>query len=501
MGRMTRLAPFTLAALFLAATTCIHGQSMEPQEYELVTHLLQDYFPLVRPVANHRDVIDVFMDMTLVEIVNMDEENQIMVTSVRMYQQWRDVNLQWDPKNFYNITQITLPSTAIWKPDIVLYNNANDNLEGGIRQTRALVDSDGTVTWKTLAILMSACEMNPLFFPFDIQNCSLKFGSWTFHGDQINLQLNVTSADTSMFQVNGEWDLIGMPATREVSYYPCCPEHAYPIVTFYVLLERRSLFYMVNLVLPCVLIASIVLLGFFLPSDAGEKITLTITILLALTVFLLLVSETIPPTSEVIPLIGQFYASIIVLVGICAALTVIVLSIHHRGDSTHVPRWVHTLFLVKLATLLRVRNQISQSSMELELHGPSEADVSSVSPRGGVLNPIFEGDDGIEEQHQQQDDGAERRRSLAEKEGSAMERQLSTGGDSSIIEQYITSISKNVSYFVRQGREEDKSQKIATEWQEVAMVLDRLFMVVFTFLIALVALSTLLAAALRVPLL
>ncbi|XP_038073790.1 neuronal acetylcholine receptor subunit alpha-10-like [Patiria miniata] len=499
MGRLTGLAPVTFAALFLVATR-IHVQSMELQEYELVDHLLQDYYPLVRPVADHRDVIDVLMDMTLVEIVNMDEENQIMVISVWMYQQWKDSNLQWNPPDFYNITQITLPSTDIWKPDIVLYNNANDNLNGGIRKTRALIDFDGTVTWKTPAILMSACEMNPLFFPFDIQNCSLKFGSWTFHGDQLNLQLNVTSADTSMFQGNGEWNLLEMPALREVSYYPCCTE-AYPIVTFYVVLERRSLFYMFNLVLPCVLIASIVLFGFFLPSDAGEKITLTITILLALTVFLLLVAETIPPTSEVIPLIGQFYAAIIVLVGLCASLTVVILSVHHRGDCTHVPRWVHTLILVKLATILHVRNQISQSSMEMELHAPSEVDMGSMSPRGGVLNPIFEGDDGIEEQHHQQQDD-ERRGSSSEKAGSAMmERQLSTGADTNIIEQYITSISKNVSYLVRRGRDEDSSQKVATEWQEVAMVLDRLFMVVFSFLIAFVALSTLLAAAMRVSLL
>ena len=46
-------------------------------------------------------------------------------------------------------------------------------------------------------------------------------------------------------------------------------------------------------------------LGFYMPADAGEKVTLGITILLALTVFLLLVAETMPPQSEVVPLIGR----------------------------------------------------------------------------------------------------------------------------------------------------------------------------------------------------
>ncbi|XP_071794493.1 neuronal acetylcholine receptor subunit alpha-7-like [Asterias amurensis] len=495
----TRHLLFTVAVLCLT-TACISGGhfSMEPEEFKLVTHLMKNYYPLVRPVKNHRDVVNVLMDMTLVEIVDMDEENQIMTISVWLYQQWRDENLQWNPREFYNISEVTVPSNEIWKPDIVLYNNANDNLEGGIRQTRALIDSEGLVTWRAPAILMSACKMNPLFFPFDIQNCTLKFGSWTFNGYQLNLQLNVTEADTSRFTGNGEWDLIEMPASREVTFQPCCAE-PYPVIHFHVILERRSLFYMLNLVLPCVLISSIVLLGFFLPSDAGEKITLTITILLSLTVFLLLVAETIPPTSEVVPLIGQFYAAIIILVGVCAALTVVVLSIHHRGDSTHVPRWAHRLILVKLAKILRVRSQISQSSMELEMHSPSETDFANMSSRGGVLNPIFEGDDGIEEQHAEDDRGSPVRLSSDNKADGSKER-LYTAGDS-VIEQYITSISKNVGYLVRRGRDEDKSQQISTEWQEVAMVLDRLFLVIFTMLISVVVVTILLMSSMRVSIL
>ena len=44
---------------------------MEPEEFKLVTHLMKNYYPLVRPVKNHRDVVNVLMDMTLVEIVDM----------------------------------------------------------------------------------------------------------------------------------------------------------------------------------------------------------------------------------------------------------------------------------------------------------------------------------------------------------------------------------------------------------------------------------------------
>ena len=47
-------------------------------------------------------------------------------------------------------------------------------------------------------------------------------------------------------------------------------------------------------------------LVFCLPPESGEKVSLGVTVLLAMTVYQLLIAETIPPTSEVIPLIGGY---------------------------------------------------------------------------------------------------------------------------------------------------------------------------------------------------
>ena len=61
----------------------------------------------------------------------------------------------------------------------------------------------------------------------------------------------------------------------------------------------------------CVLLfLALTLLSFFLPPDSGERITLVITNLLAMTVFMLIVAEIMPATSEVIPLISIYYTGI-----------------------------------------------------------------------------------------------------------------------------------------------------------------------------------------------
>src|SRR3989442_356652 len=65
----------------------------------------------------------------------------------------------------------------------------------------------------------------------------------------------------------------GMPGKRNVQFYSCCPE-PFVDVTYTIHIRRRTLYYFFNLIVPCVLISSMALLGFTLPPDSGEKLTL-----------------------------------------------------------------------------------------------------------------------------------------------------------------------------------------------------------------------------------
>ena len=65
----------------------------------------------------------------------------------------------------------------------------------------------------------------------------------------------------------------GVPAKRNEVVYECCPE-PYLDITFVIEIRRRTLYYFFNLIVPCVLIASMAVLGFTLPPDSGEKLSL-----------------------------------------------------------------------------------------------------------------------------------------------------------------------------------------------------------------------------------
>lgn len=143
------------------------------------------------------------------------------------------------------------------------------------------------------------------YFPFDTQICKLKFGSWAYHGWELNITNSSDTGDLSSYVQNVEWDVVRLPVIRHEISYGCCPE-PYPDATFFIVMERKPLFYMLNLLFPCMLISTVACLGFLLPPDSGEKVSLEITVLLSLAVFLLVVSETMPPSSETFPYIGKY---------------------------------------------------------------------------------------------------------------------------------------------------------------------------------------------------
>lgn len=57
---------------------------------------------------------------------------------------------------------------------------------------------------------------------------------------------------------------------RNEKFYTCCDE-PYLDITFNITMRRKTLFYTVNLIIPCMGISFLTVLVFYLPSDSGEK--------------------------------------------------------------------------------------------------------------------------------------------------------------------------------------------------------------------------------------
>nr|CAD7462955.1 unnamed protein product [Timema tahoe] len=70
-------------------------------------------------------------------------------------------------------------------PDIP-YFIADGSYEVTIK-TKATVYYNGLIVWQPPAVYKSSCAIDVEFFPYDVQTCVLKLGSWTYDGFKVKL--------------------------------------------------------------------------------------------------------------------------------------------------------------------------------------------------------------------------------------------------------------------------------------------------------------------------
>ncbi|EPB68586.1 Cation transporter family protein [Ancylostoma ceylanicum] len=341
--------------------TAVSQVNASQAEAELYRTLMKNYSAVVRPVRNPNKVLTVSMKVFLQQILNVDEQDQVIEVNAWLKYIWNDYRLRWRPLAFDNISSVRFPGDEqqIWQPDILLYNrhailrltqklaqiyregnlkSANERFDSSYK-SNLVVYSNGLVNWIPPGIFRITCKMDITMFPFDEQICFLKFGSWTYHGFALDLQIEQDegdpSMDTSTYISNGEWQLVSAPAQREVTYYQCCPE-PYPSIKNPSEAQAKSAGLLKMQAMREALQEFVQQVPVEKPSnDAPSEAVPETTILLSVCFFLTILSEMTPTTSESIPLLGIFFSSVTLIVTMSTTFTVCVLNIRYRQHSNH----------------------------------------------------------------------------------------------------------------------------------------------------------------------
>ncbi|XP_069583129.1 acetylcholine receptor subunit delta [Ranitomeya imitator] len=342
----------------------------ESEEGHLLRYLFQEkgYRNDLRPVESPDETVDIYIGLTLSNLISLKEVDETLTTNVWVEHGWYDKRLSWNKTEFYGIDTLRVTPDMVWQPKLILENNNNGDFEVAY-YCNVLIADDGYIYWLPPAIFQTPCSINVNYFPFDWQNCSLKFSSFTYNAKEINLRLKEEQdaeternypvewivIDEGAFTENGEWEIVHIPAKKNIDRSVSPESTKYQDITFYLIIKRKPLFYIINILAPCVLIALMANLVFYLPADSGEKMTLAISVLLAQSVFLLLISQRLPETSFAIPLISKFLTFIMVLVTIVLVSCTVVLNMHFRTPSTHIMTdRMKMIFLNKLPRLLHM---------------------------------------------------------------------------------------------------------------------------------------------------
>uniref|UniRef100_A0A4W4G980 Cholinergic receptor, nicotinic, alpha 3 n=1 Tax=Electrophorus electricus TaxID=8005 RepID=A0A4W4G980_ELEEL len=444
--------------------------------------IFSKYNQYIRPVENVSDPVIVQFEVSMSQLVKVDEVNQIMETNLWLRHIWNDYKLRWDPRAFGGVEFIRVPSNRIWKPDIVLYNNAVGDFQVDDK-TKALLRYNGDVTWIPPAIFKSSCKIDVTYFPFDYQNCTMKFGSWTYDKAKIDLVLIGTTINLKDFWESGEWMIIDAPGYKHDIKYNCC-EEIYTDITYSLYIRRLPLFYTINMIIPCLLISFLTVLVFYLPSDCGEKVTLCISVLLSLTVFLLVITETIPSTSLVIPLIGEYLLFTMIFVTLSIVITVFVLNVHYRTPKTHtMPHWVRSVFLGLLPRVMfMTRPERDHESL------PGVAKVGSSFPcQEGRCNCCLRQCSSKLPTDRRAGNAGAGVGSLGAVSGTVGEQSPCSSSESldgglltlSALSPEIQEAIESVKYIAKNMKLQNEAKEVQDDWKYVAMVIDRIFLWVF----------------------
>lgn len=443
-------------------------------EQQLLQSLMRGYDKSVRPVYNSSKAVVVGLGLTLTQILDVDEKNQVLTTNVWLETEWEDEKLSWDPEE-YGLNNTRIPCQMIWLPDVLLYNSADD-YTSGYMPSLAMVYSTGRVFWGPVVRFRSSCRIDITYFPFDDQVCRLKLGSWAYNGLQVDVMNRSNTIDLTNFVDNGEWELVSVKVRRNVVYYACCPE-PFPDVTFYVHLRRRIKYYLMNLIIPCIILSILCLAGFLLPPESGEKVTLGLSVLLTLTVFMLMVADKMPQTSESISIIGIYLLVVLSTSCLSVISAVFVLGIHHqRGRPQRVPGWLRKLVCNILAPALCLKLSTPQNAVQLRKK--DYKDKKTVRKRRVATEEM----DIIRLDTKKSNDSTEEMVNCMERRPASYER--------------LGELRELIMLLQRKHAEEVVEDEICREWRDVAYVLDRLMFVVYLLV---TSLSTVFLLTMRPP--
>uniref|UniRef100_A0A8D0JKM0 Acetylcholine receptor subunit alpha n=2 Tax=Sus scrofa TaxID=9823 RepID=A0A8D0JKM0_PIG len=275
------------------------------------------------------------------------------------------------------------------------------------------------------------------------QNCSMKLGTWTYDGSVVAINPESDQPDLSNFMESGEWVIKEARGWKHRVLYACCPSTPYLDITYHFVMQRLPLYFIVNVIIPCLLFSFLTGLVFYLPTDSGEKMTLSISVLLSLTVFLLVIVELIPSTSSAVPLIGKYMLFTMVFVIASIIITVIVINTHHRSPSTHVmPEWVRKVFIDTIPNIMffSTMKRPSREKQDKKIF-TEDIDISDISgkpgpPPMGFHSPLIK--------HPE-----------------------------------VKSAIEGIKYIAETMKSDQESNNAAEEWKYVAMVMDHILLGVF----------------------
>ena len=331
MRKVTHICVKSALLCLILSHSTVGGvtSSYRKSEKKLHRDLLQDYNSNVRPMQ----ITFVSLTYYFLGLKEFDDRNGHISISGTFWFLWSDQDLSWNSSEYNGIDLIHLRKDTIWTPTFTLYNPYYEIEEVGHNHPKEFVSvyNSGHVNYSPGSVIDAVCQADVTYFPFDNQICHFNMTGWYYDVHELDFELeNNVNVDIHNFNFaeNSMWNVQYIKLSKELH-------------TIYITIEinRKPLLYLVNIILPINFICLLNIFVFLLPSDSGERVGFSVTMLLSLAVFLTIVSDRLPESSNY-SILGFILLLEFSMSGLVLVFVILGLRCYHTNAKIPIPPWI-----------------------------------------------------------------------------------------------------------------------------------------------------------------
>ena len=199
------------------------------------------------------------------------------------------------------------------------------------------IRNDGWTSHNPGGVFRSFCKLDIFLFPYDVQKCEMVFEAWRYNMKKQYFAQVVSFIDEQFFE-SEEWAIVDIRSSIKIHNYTTGYFDQVIVLFFLVIkidkfkmlqavvtlvVKRKTEYFALTAMLPCLLIGGIELITFLVPYDQTVRLDLSFTCLLAYSMFKIMITSDLPQSAEppllllLISLFTVYIGVAILFQGIC----------------------------------------------------------------------------------------------------------------------------------------------------------------------------------------
>ncbi|KAF1753618.1 hypothetical protein GCK72_020175 [Caenorhabditis remanei] len=270
----------------------------------------------------HPPITELKLTMAMLKLVDVVEVEEKITFLFDYIAEYTDYRLKWNPLEYGGISHIYVPQRAIWLPEITIADAHEVKFfESDDAPRTAWINYNGTAGFYTSTVSSVICQLDVFKFPMDQHECGVSVLFHTYFADEYEIKGVMEPLAKPLSQLgNGEWKVtyIGV-AEEDISD----SENIGSTQKFIARFQRNPGFYVALVMIPAFFINFLSIIALFINiENVGEKLTVGLTNIMAMTFILVILAADLPKTAR-IPLLAIYV--IVGLIIVMASIAVVLI--------------------------------------------------------------------------------------------------------------------------------------------------------------------------------